>query len=200
MTISAAHAPEVARPSRIWCHDSQGSQFGFDAFLDRITVFHGYPSPGLVIAGKMVDLALEAMRPGVLFDAITETHQRDVFELTDAVGERKLSRALSFLHNLIQNGQPPPLIVHMLARHFRILSKAREIEGRMMDRAEIARYLGVNPFYANNYVRQAKNFSRQELRKSFQKLSRCDREIKSSRLPRERVLERAIISITEHSS
>lgn len=130
-------------------------------------------------------------------EAVTETHQRDVFELTDAVGQRKLSRALSYLHNLVENGQPPPLILHMLARHFRILSKAREIEGRVMDRSDIARYLGVNPFYVNNYVSQARNFSKLELRRSFQTLHRCDREIKSSRLPRERVLERAIVTITE---
>jgi DNA polymerase-3 subunit delta len=130
-------------------------------------------------------------------EAVTETHQRDVFELTDAVGQRKLSRALSYLHNLIENGQPPPLILHMLARHFRILSKAREVEGRMMDRSEVAKYLGVNPFYVNNYVTQAKNFSKQELRRSFQTLHRCDRSIKSSRLPRERVIEKAIITITE---
>ncbi len=130
-------------------------------------------------------------------EAIAETHQRDIFELTDAVGQRRISRALSYLHNLLENGQPPPLILHMLARHFRILSKAREITGRMMDRSDIARYLGVNPFYANNYVAQAKNFSKQELRKSFQVLHKCDREIKSSRLPKERVLERAIVAITE---
>jgi len=130
-------------------------------------------------------------------EAVTETHQRDVFELTDAVGQRRLSRALAYLHNLVEHGQPAPLILHMLARHFRILAKAREIEGRVMDRSDIARYLGVNPFYVNNYVSQAKNFSRQELRRSFQTLHRCDRAIKSSRLPKERVLERAIISITE---
>lgn len=130
-------------------------------------------------------------------EAITETHQRDVFELTDAVGQRRISRALSYLHNLLENGQPPPLILHMLARHFRILSKAREVEGRMMERADIAKYLGVNPFYLNNYLQQARNFSKQELRQSFHALHRCDREIKSSRLSRERILERAIISIAE---
>lgn len=130
-------------------------------------------------------------------EAVTETHQRDIFELTDAVGQRRLPRALSYLHNLVENGQPAPLILHMLARHFRILAKAREVEGRMTDRSEIARYLGVNPFYVGNYVSQARNFSKQELRRSFHELHRCDRAIKSSRLPKERVLERAIISITE---
>jgi DNA polymerase III subunit delta len=133
-------------------------------------------------------------------EAVAETRQRDVFDLTDAVGRRNLARALSYLHNLLENGQAPPLIVHMLARHFRILAKAKEIAGRGADRAEVASYLGVNPFYASNYVEQARNFSKGELRGSFAILHRCDREVKSSRLPRERILERAIVALTEKRS
>ncbi|MFA4974309.1 MAG: DNA polymerase III subunit delta [bacterium] len=129
--------------------------------------------------------------------AVADTHQRDVFDLTDAVGERRLSRALSYLHNLIQNGQPPPLILHMLARHFRMLSKAREISGRTSDRTEMAKYIGVNPFYLQGYLDQSQNFSRSELRGSFAVLHRCDREIKSSRMPKERVIERAIVALVE---
>ncbi|MFA4874461.1 MAG: DNA polymerase III subunit delta [bacterium] len=130
-------------------------------------------------------------------EAVADTHQRDIFDLTNAVGERKLSRALSYLHNLLENGQPPPLILHMLARHFRLLAKAKEIAGRVSERGEVASYLGVNPYYASDYLEQARNFSKGELRESFRALYRCDREIKSSRLPRERILERAIISITQ---
>ncbi len=130
-------------------------------------------------------------------EAVADTHQRDIFDLTNAVGERSLSKALSYLHNLLENGQPPPLILHMLARHFRLLSKAKEISGRVNDRTEAASYLGVNPFYAKDYIEQARNFSKGELRESFRALYRCDREIKSSRLPRERVLERAIMAIAQ---
>lgn len=130
-------------------------------------------------------------------EAVAETHQRDIFDLTNAVGQRKLSRALSYLHNLMDNGQPPPLILHMLTRHFRLLSKAKEIAGRTSDRGDTASYLGVNPYYAKDYLEQAKNFSKGELRGSFRALYRCDRAIKLSRLPRERILEKAIVEITE---
>lgn len=130
-------------------------------------------------------------------EAVADTHQRDVFDLTDAVGRKQLSRALSYLHNLIQNGQPPPLILHMLARHFRILAKAKEIAGRAADKGEMARYMGVNPYFAGGYIEQSKNFSRSEIRGSFAILHRCDREVKSSRLPRERIIERAIVALTE---
>ena len=56
-----------------WCRDFEGKSYRFDQFLERITLFHGYPAPGLVIGGKMVDLALEAVPAGCLFDAIAET-------------------------------------------------------------------------------------------------------------------------------
>lgn len=128
---------------------------------------------------------------------VADTHQRDVFALTDAVGQKKVARALSYLQNLLENGQPPPLIVHMLARHFRILAKAKEIASRGAERGEMARYIGVNPYYLDNYLAQARNFSRLELKRSFAVLHRCDRESKSSRMPRARVLERAILDLTQ---
>lgn len=132
---------------------------------------------------------------GDVEQAVAETHQRTIFELTDAVGERDLSKALALLRNLLEHGQPPVLVVSMLARHFRILTRAREVGGRIRDRGEMARYLGVHPFFAKNYIVQAQNFATGELKKSFRTLHRCDREIKSSRVPRERILERALFDL-----
>ena len=65
----------------------------------------------------------------------------------------------------------------MIARHVRILIKAREVGGRIADNQELARYLGVHPFFAKNYAAQARNFSAQELRRFFQVLARCDRSL-----------------------
>jgi DNA polymerase III subunit delta len=127
--------------------------------------------------------------------AIAETHQRTIFELTDAVGKRNLSLALSLLHNILENAVQPVMIVTMLARHFRILIKAKEVEGRMNGQGELAKYLGVHPFFLKNYLQQSKNFSNSELRRSFSVLHHCDREIKSSRVVRERILERALFKL-----
>lgn len=56
-----------------WCRDSSGETYTFDQLLERITAFHGYPAPGLVIGLKMVDVAIAAIPDGILFDAVTET-------------------------------------------------------------------------------------------------------------------------------
>lgn len=132
-------------------------------------------------------------------EAVAETHQRTIFDLTDAVGHRRLNRVLALLRNILDSGQSPVLVLNMLARHFRILSKAKEVSGRVEDRGEMARYLGVHPFYVKNYVQQARNFSSGELRASFRQLHRCDRELKSSRVSKERILERTLFSLIQRS-
>lgn len=172
---------QISREAARFLADMVGNDLGqLSQAIDRLVLYVG--------DRKTVDLA-------DIEHSIAETHQHTIFELTDAVGERRLSKAVSLLDNILENGGAPVLTLNMLARHFRILSKAKEISGRIRDKAEIAKYLGVHPFYAANYMNQAKNFSGAELRNSFRTLHRCDRSIKSSRIPKERILEKALIEI-----
>lgn len=46
-----------------------------DQFMEEARKFHGYPAPGLIIGGYMVEMARKALPEGVLFDAISETSQ-----------------------------------------------------------------------------------------------------------------------------
>ena len=56
-----------------WCRDYKQRDYSFDEFLDLIEFFHGHVAPGLVIGGKMVDMAMRHIPEGTLFDAICET-------------------------------------------------------------------------------------------------------------------------------
>ncbi len=47
--------------------------FSYDEYLNAVKSFHGYAAPGLMMGGFMVDLALQHMPEGVLFDAVCET-------------------------------------------------------------------------------------------------------------------------------
>lgn len=127
--------------------------------------------------------------------AVAETHQHTIFELTDAVGLKNLPKALSLLQNILDNGESPVLLLNMLARHFRILSKAKEVYGRPGGGSEVASYLGVHPYFVKNYLGQSRNFSKGELKRSFGVLHKCDRELKSSRISKERVIEKALFAL-----
>jgi DNA polymerase-3 subunit delta len=145
--------------------------------LERITLFVG--------RNKIVELA-------DVEEAVAETTQRSVFEFTDALGNKDKKRAMLILKNLVDNAAQPIMILAMVARHFRLLIKAKEVEKWGAGR-EIASYLGVNSFFVKNYVNQAANFSLEELKSKFKLLAKCDRQIKSSRIPKERILEQLII-------
>jgi formylmethanofuran dehydrogenase subunit E len=47
--------------------------YSFEEFLKLVQSFHGYPAPGVVVGGIMVEAAKRRLPAGVLFDAIAET-------------------------------------------------------------------------------------------------------------------------------
>lgn len=47
--------------------------YSVDEYIEKITAFHGYPAPGVIIGGFMVDLAVRNLPEGILYDAIAET-------------------------------------------------------------------------------------------------------------------------------
>jgi formylmethanofuran dehydrogenase subunit E len=44
-----------------------------EEFINRVRSFHSYAAPGVIVGGIMVDMAMEQIPKGVLFDAICET-------------------------------------------------------------------------------------------------------------------------------
>lgn len=47
--------------------------YSHEEFMEEARKFHGYPAPGLIIGGYMVELAKSHMPNGVLYDALSET-------------------------------------------------------------------------------------------------------------------------------
>ena len=47
--------------------------YTFEEFKDKAAAFHGYPAPGLLIGGYMVELARRDLPEGTLFEAVVET-------------------------------------------------------------------------------------------------------------------------------
>lgn len=105
---------------------------------------------------------------------------RSVFDLTDAIGSRERSRALSLLARILSSGEHPVGLLTLIARHFRILLKVKET-GQ-----------GAPPYFLKNYQEQSKGFTRRMLRQGVERIFKTDWELKSSRLAPPLVLERLI--------
>ncbi len=128
---------------------------------------------------------------------VSETTQRTVFELTDSIGNATHVRSNQLLNNILDHGGSPIMVLSMIARHFRILAKAKDVMGRMTDKAALAKYLGVHPFFVHNYAKQANTLSSTKIQKIFHVLFECDKKLKSSRLSAQLILQKAILSIIQ---
>lgn len=109
---------------------------------------------------------------------VGETRATNVFALCDALGEKKLQSALTALRKLLEHGEPPIVLLYMIARHFRILWKALELieTGRVRESASA---LGVPPFVARKAVAQAEKWTGEEMEKAFQRFLMTDLALKS---------------------
>jgi DNA polymerase-3 subunit delta len=109
----------------------------------------------------------------------SQLREENIFDLTDALGQRNAGKALGLLHALEEN-QPVQFIFSMLARQVRQLIMAREMvdEGYKTE-DEIARGLGVANFVARNLLNQCRQFSMAELEALYARLDDMDESSKT---------------------
>ena len=146
------------------------------------------PSPG-ELASEIEKLSIYANeRDTITRDDVIQvaggSRSATVFELADAVGNRKADEALAVLHNLLDRGDNPVAVVAMLIRHIGILRKARWLRNQGLSRSELAGKLKVPPFFLSNYVGQAEHFDDRSLWHAYDALLDADNRLKSrSRAP-----------------
>lgn len=140
---------------------------------------------------------------------LTETGRKNIFEFTNAVGSRDLKKAIHILHRLLDFNESEVMIVSMLARHFRLLFKTRELiggrparlaceaqtrvaGGGFVDKFTAAKSVGVNPFFMEEYITQAKLFTPKELKSGFGVLYQTDKRLKSSKINKSSILDNCV--------
>jgi DNA polymerase-3 subunit delta len=123
----------------------------------------------VVFAGSHPRITLEDVRT-----VASSSKAFTVFELARYLCVRDLRNALKSLDTLFQNGEETPMMIGALSRHFRQLWRVREMLDRKAAKPDIAREVGINPYFLDDMITQARNFGREELRGIFTELYRCD--------------------------
>ncbi|CAN2050219.1 formylmethanofuran dehydrogenase subunit E [Candidatus Magnetomoraceae bacterium gMMP-1] len=72
MNTQADNSQKISR-SDLWCRNYEGHAYSYEEFLNFIQSFHGHAAPGLIVGGRMMDLAMKGLEKGILFDALCET-------------------------------------------------------------------------------------------------------------------------------
>jgi DNA polymerase III delta subunit len=123
------------------------------------------------------------------------------FALTDAWGARDLAAALGAVEASFERESSPrrdlaPRLLFALVRHLGRLEECRGLMADGLSTQEIASRLKRHSFYVQKLVRQAENFSEEELRDATVQLAELDHALKGgSRLAGDLELERALVEL-----
>jgi DNA polymerase-3 subunit delta len=106
-----------------------------------------------------------------------------VFDMVDAMGQRRGAAAVNLLLRLLdQPNQSPLAVFGMVVRQFRLLLGAGELLAEGAAPAQVGPALGLRPFLAAKIADQARLFSGADLEAIYRKLLEMDLGIKSSRI------------------
>ncbi len=111
---------------------------------------------------------------------VSDSRINSIFDLTDAIGAKDLSRALILLERLQDEGEAPLKILVMVTRHFRQLWKTSSLLEQRVSQQDIARRVRINPYFLPDIVRQVERLSSASYPKTFELFIELDLALKSS--------------------
>ncbi len=118
-----------------------------------------------------------------------------MFQLTDAIRQKKLKTALRILTQLLSEGHHPLLILAMLASQLRKIAQAKELLSKGISANQIGQQIRILPFLREDFVQQAGSFSLEQIRRALSSLLATDLKLKSSSQPPRILLEALLIEL-----
>ncbi|MSQ27152.1 MAG: DNA polymerase III subunit delta [Dehalococcoidia bacterium] len=113
-------------------------------------------------------------------EMVSMARETAIFALVDAVADKQLSSALRALHRMLNDGSPPPYLLFMLARQFRLLLLARTLEPQGVSGPALQQRLGIRSDYPfKKTVAQAKAYRVPTLIAVMERLLEADLAMKT---------------------
>jgi DNA polymerase-3 subunit delta len=126
---------------------------------------------------------------------VSDTRVDSIFDLTNALGDKNAGEAMRLLSRILAEGVAPLVILSMMVRHFRQLWKTRELLDQGAGKQDLSRRIGINPYFLDGLVKQARRFSSAQYRQAFEHFLEVDVALKSSGAHPAVLLERLVQDI-----
>jgi DNA polymerase-3 subunit delta len=133
------------------------------------------------------------IRPEEIRLLSAQVQEARIFDLTDALAQRKSKQALNILHDLLADGEPPIKLISTIISQVRSLLLVKELAQRGMRAGQVASTLGMAPFIADKCLRQVGNFTTAQLEATYRQLLATDAALKRSRLSPEMALDLLVL-------
>ena len=106
-----------------------------------------------------------------------------IFEMVNAVAEKKQRKALDLYYELLALKEPPMRILFLLVRQYQIfIPCTQSLQKKGYGKKEIAAKAGLHPFAAGKYMEQTRYFKSEELRAVLEESADLEERVKTGRL------------------
>ena len=136
-----------------------------------------------------------SIHPDSIRAVATPSTECTVFQMVDAVVTGQGSRAFVLMRNQLLAGTDRLYMLSMLLRQFRLLQHIKIMQYEKRSAAEIRSALGVPPFAADQYIRQAAGWSNGQIKSAVSLCFDTEYAVKSGRLNQEGALEAVMLKL-----
>lgn len=127
---------------------------------------------------------------------VAPAQEQSIFELVDALGQRKTQKALELLHDQLRHNANEFYLLTMITRQYRIMLQVRDLATRGMQNDAIQKQLGLHPFVTKKMSEQARSYSVEQLEGIMFKLLDTDVSLKTSRMEPTLALDMLVVDLT----
>jgi len=155
--------------------------------IEKLLLFKSYNSKG------------QSQQPVILVEdvdyLVSANFETSIFDLIDALGERKSSQAMRLLSKLLTRGEDPLAILGMIIWQFRNLILIKTLVAQKKPLFEIVKQANLHPFVVQKSLAQSRNFDFPYLLKIYQKLEEVDLALKTGQLEPELALDLLVVGL-----
>lgn len=124
--------------------------------------------------------------------------QNKIFEMIDAIADKKQKVALDYYYDLLALKEPAMRILALITRQFRSLLQVKEMKKMGFQDAEIAEKTGLNAYYLKKkYIPQTTRFEVQQLKKILRRCAMADEDVKTGKIPEQLSVELVIVALSQ---
>ena len=133
---------------------------------------------------KLISYCLdrETITPQDVEEICTTQTTNKIFDMINAIAERRQKLALDLYYDLLALKEPPMRILFLLARQFNQLLSVRSLMSKGYDKNAIASRLSMSPFIAGKYIQQARRFTTEALAQAVEDCVRTEEAVKTGRM------------------
>ena len=137
----------------------------------------------------------DAVSEDVVRELVSQVREANAFALADAVVEGRAEAAIKLFQQRMADGDSPLRLLALIARQYRLLIQAKELQAQNVRPADIGKRLGIHSFVAQRILQQAPPYSIEQLRAAYARLLEADLSIKRGIYDDETALELLIFEL-----